>query len=130
MCFQKKKKKRKKEKTVCIKGPLEIGFLKVLPVLNYFSVVTPRHRLRACVFSSPAGLVNLNCLQALVLKLFLWEMSTRRQHRFMPQHPHWGSLRNLGCRLEWNVLASMSHDFFPLTLHSSEKSQVLPELRC
>lgn len=35
----------KKEKTVCIKGPLEIGFLKVLAVLNYFSVTTPGHRL-------------------------------------------------------------------------------------
>ena len=89
MCFQKKK----KEKTVCIKQPLEIGFLKVLLVLNCFSVTTPRTLLEGVCLSQPSRPCEFELPAGAGIQVV--SMGNARQHYFLP---HWGSLGNLGCR--------------------------------
>ena len=56
--------------------PVEIGLLKVCPVLNCFPVITQRHNLKAGVIYSPTALVSLSPA-ALVLKLLLRGLATR-----------------------------------------------------
>ena len=102
-----------KKKKAVLNLSLEIAFVKVLHVLNSFSITYPRTFLESRRALQPHKPCKYEVPETLGLKLLIQEMSTRRQHFSMP-HP--GSSGNqspgevfLACRLERSVPGLRSH---------------------
>lgn len=63
--------------------PFEINLWNVV-LMNSFSIPHPGFFVRDNVIYSHVGLLTIQDPEAMVLELLVWEVSTRRQHFFMP----------------------------------------------